>query len=126
MKHIFIFNGEAATGKTKLCKMIASTYVITPIGMLQATEDSFIVDDFWFYDNSKKDYNREKIRDTLSAMESGEQIKYEQCIKFRDKCIIVCHDSREHVNYLIEYIKNYYQVQNKEIPNISYVEFSRV
>lgn len=126
MEHIFIFNGGTATGKTKLCSMIPSTYITTQIGLIRATDDSLIVDDFWFYDNSKQDYDREKIRDTLSAIESGEQVKYEQLIIFRNKCIIVCHDSREHINYLIEYIKHYYEVQNKKIPYISYVEFSKV
>ena len=125
-KHIFIFNGSASTGKTELCKLITdSEYLGFPNTTILAKK-VLITDDFYFYDENKKDYDREKIRNLLNDIESLLQFKFTDKKVSLKKAIIVCNTNREHIQYLIDYIKNYYEVMSKETPDISYVEFSKM
>ena len=132
MKHFYIFNGPAAIGKSKLMETLTNNYGgfhYIPCSLFPfVSDDAFIEDDFWFYNYDTQDYDREKIQEVIDLFESGEQVKFQQSIKYRDVCIIVCHESfyNKHVSYLIQFIKDYYKNCNKEEPAISYVEFKKM
>lgn len=127
-KHFFIFNGVAITGKTELCRLIHKTddYFIPEIDAWLSLDGVFIKDNFVFYDSYKEDYDKQAAKELLDNIETGKQIKCSDEIIYPRNCIIVCHTNKQEIDLLIDYIKNYYQAQNKEVPNISYVEFSKV
>ena len=113
MKHIFIFNGDKATGKTLLSKLLN-------------TNDTIVEDNFWFYDPTKNDYQRDKIKSIIDNLETPKQVKFKDDIVYSNNLVIICQESRIHIRFLTEFIKDYYRVFEKEQPLISYVKFSRV
>ena len=128
MKHIFIFNGGAATGKTKLCNLMseADDLYVAGINARVSLDGVVVKDNFTFYDYSKNKVNKEKIRNFFNIIENGIQLKYTDNRIYPHSCILVCMVNKNAINLLIDYIEDYYDAYKKERPNISYVEFNRM
>lgn len=128
MKHIFVFNGGAMTGKTRLCGLLSKADDLFVVGInARVSSDGVLVkDNFTFYDCNKGMVDKEVIRNFLNIVENGIQIKYTDSQIYPHTCIIVCNTNKQGINLLTDYIKDYYEIQNKEMPHISYVEFNKV